>query len=226
MAKFCANCGSPLGETDRVCGNCGTPVAGFAPQAATPQAPAAQAAPTQTATKKTGDNKVIGLVAILIVAIVAVVIVANIIGSATGYKATIKKMTKALRAYDMETLDDLASSASNEIYEDWYGEDYEEQYDNMVSGTLDRFEDTVGTIKKISFKINDVSELSKRRIDSTKEDLEEYYDIDVDDIKKIMKVDLTLTVKGTKKSDTYEVNDLYLFKEGDGWKIHYGNMNF
>lgn len=27
MAKFCGNCGKPLGENDEVCGNCGTHVA-------------------------------------------------------------------------------------------------------------------------------------------------------------------------------------------------------
>ena len=27
MAKFCGNCGKPLGENNKVCGNCGTPVA-------------------------------------------------------------------------------------------------------------------------------------------------------------------------------------------------------
>lgn len=27
MAKFCGNCGKPLGENDKVCGNCGVPIA-------------------------------------------------------------------------------------------------------------------------------------------------------------------------------------------------------
>lgn len=220
MAKFCSNCGAQMEDADKVCGMCGTPVAG-ATVAATPVA-----APASNDTKKKGNNKLIGLVVAVIVAIVAIVVVVNILGNFTGYKGTLNKMTKALKNDDMDVLEDLASSLSDEMYESWYGDDYEERYEDTVSNVLDKYEDEVGNIKKITYEISDETELSDRKMEDLEEAMIENYDMDVSGLKKIVKIDLKITVKGAKKSATYNVHDLIMVKESGGWKIFYGDLSY
>ena len=155
-----------------------------------------------------------------------IVIAANVIGKFTGYRATINKMVKALQNDDVDELDELSSSISEEIYDDWYGDDYIDYYEDAVSDTLDTFEDKVGTLKKISYEITDTTEFSKRRLEDVKDALIDNYNMDVDDIKKIIEVELKLDVKGSKKSSSYNVSNLFLIKEDGGWKIYYGTLNY
>lgn len=219
MAKFCANCGAQLNDEDKVCGACGKPVAGAAP-AGNGEAAAAKEA------KAKGNGKIVALVGAAIALVVVLVIAINIIGAFTGYKGTIRKMVTALKKYDVEALAALSSSVSDEVYESWYGNDIYDKYDDKVSDVLDKYEDRVGTIKKISYEITDVTELSDRRVEEIEDNLIESYNIDVSGIKKIMTIDMTLTVKGAKKSASYSVSDLYLIKESGGWKLYYGSLNY
>ena len=59
-----------------------------------------------------------------------------------------------------------------------------------------------------------------------KDNLEDLYNMDTSGIKKVVSVDLKITVKGSKKSSTYNVNNLYMVKENSGWKVFYGNLNY
>lgn len=213
MAKFCGNCGAQMNDTDKVCGQCGTPVAG----SSVAEKPAA---------KEKGDNKIVKLIIGAIAAIVVIVIIANVAGNFTGYKNTIKKMVKALQNNDTSTLESLASSVSEETFGAWYGDDLYDFYDDKISDTLDKYEDSVGTIKKISYEITDETELSDRRLNELKDNLEDIYNMDTSVIKKVVSVDIKITVKGTKKSSTYNVSDLYMIKENSGWKIFYGNLSY
>ena len=216
MASFCGNCGAPLDDASRVCGQCGTPV----PGAQAPVPP--QGAPVTAKNKK--DTKIIALVVAAIIAIVAIVIIANVASNFTGYKGAIRKMVKALQNDDVDALETMASAISDEQYEAWYGNKFYDEYDDAIKDTLDKYEDSVGNIKKISFEITDEMEVSDRRIDDLKDELEEKYNMDTSGIKKIMNVELKITVKGSKKSSVYNVHDLYLIKEDGGWKFYYGNL--
>ncbi len=220
MAKFCSNCGAQMNDEDKVCGQCGTPVTGANVN------PAPAAAPVADEEKKKNNNKIIALIAIAIVAIVAIVVVANIASNFTGYKGTLNKMVKALKDDDTDVLVDLASSISNEVNEAWYGDDYEDYYEDAVDGVLDKYEDKVENIKKISYEITDETELSKRQMEDLEEAMIDNYDMDFSDIKKVVKVDLKITVKGSKKSGSYNVDDLIMVKEDGGWKIHYGSLSY
>lgn len=220
MTGFCGNCGNQLGETDKVCGNCGTPVQGKAPIVTD------VAVDNQKSEKKIGGNKRIKLVAVAIVAIVAIVIISNLISNNTGYNGTIKKMVKAFEKYDMTTLQGLTSEISDEKYGMWYGDELENYYEDRVSDALDNIEERVGTIKSISYEITDTTEFSERRLDKLKDELVDTYEMYVDDIKEIIQVDLKLTVKGSKKSSSYNVDKLWLIKESSGWKLLYGDLNY
>lgn len=220
MAGFCGNCGNQLGETDKVCGNCGTPVQGKAPVVTD------VAVDTQKSEKKISGSKRIKLVALAIVALVAIVIISNFISNNTGYNGTIKKMVKAFEKYDMTRLQELTSEISDEIYGMLYEDELEDYYENRVSEALDNIEERVGTIKTISYEITDTTKLSERRLDELKDNLVDTYEMYVDDIKEIVQVDLKLTVKGSKKSSSYNVDTLLLIKESGGWKLLYGDLDY
>ncbi len=216
MARFCANCGSPLGVSDRVCGNCGTPAQ---------DVPAgSQPARTQSVMANAENSRDIRKLAIIPIAVVAVivfvVVASKLVGNVTGYKGTIRKMVKAMQDYDMAELESMASSISDEIY----GSNGLNSYENMVTNVLDGYEDKVGTIDKISYEITDTSELSEIKLKQAKNILVDNYNIDVGNIKKIMHVEMILTVKGSEKSASYNVDELYLIKEGGKWKLLYGTL--
>lgn len=216
MARFCANCGGPLGVADRVCGNCGTPAQ---------DVPAGdQSVKVQNVLGKTENNKKFMKLAVIpiiaVVVIIIAIIASKVIGNVTGYKGTIRKMIKAMQDYDMVELESLASSVSDEVY----GNNEFYSYEDMVSNVLDGYEDKVGTISKISYEITDASEFSDVSLKRAKSNLVDNYNIDVGNIKEIMSIELMLTVKGSEKSASYNVDDLYLIKEGGKWKLYYGSL--
>ncbi len=214
-----------------------TPAQTEAPVAETPvqtEAPAATEAPAQTAApqaaapagKTISGKKLITIIGGALAAIFVLCIVIGVVSSMNSYKATLDKMVKALRKNDVETLEELSSSISEEVYGTWYGGDLSNYYEGQISNTLDKYEDSVGTIKKISYEITDETELSKRRVNELKDNLVDNYNMDPSDIKKVVNVSLQLTVKGSKKSSAYNVYDLHLIKESGGWKIFYGSLNY
>ncbi len=214
MAGFCSNCGLQVHDGDRVCGNCGTPIAG---------ASSAEKSTASVPAQRKNGNKIIILIGAAVCLIVLAVILSNVVGNFVGYKGTIRKMVKALQNYDMDTLESLASTINEELYRDMY-EDTSKWYETRVSSTLDKYEDKVGTIKKIDIKMIDAMELSERRVEELKDTLVDIYNMDVSEIKKVMQVEMTLTVKGAKKSASYNVNELFLIKESGGWKLFYGSL--
>jgi len=216
MAKFCANCGAEMADADRVCGQCGTP-------APADSIPAASMSGEGSVDNK--NNKIIMLVGVAIAAIVVLVIVVNVASNFTGKKGVIRKMCKAIVKEDIDTLDAIDSSISEEIYESIYGDDYLDMYEERVEDTLDKFEDKVGEIKSIKFEITDETEYSDRKLEDLEETLEDNFNMDTSDIKKVVRTDVKLTVKGKKKSASYSIDDLYLIKEKGGWKIYYGSLN-
>jgi hypothetical protein len=211
MAKFCRNCGAQMDDADRVCGQCGTPIHGVV-LADTP------------VVKNKGKDKKVKRIAGLIVAIVAIAIIFNVVGYFTGYKGAVNKMVRALKNDDTATLESLICSPEIEIMGYW---DEYDKYDELVSDTLDKYEDSVGAIKKISYEIIDETELSDRRLDEIKENLETGFTVDTSVMKKMIKIDLKITVKGASKSANYYVEDyLYMVKENSGWKIYYDSLRY
>lgn len=219
MAKFCSNCGSPMEDGDKVCGQCGTPVRVEETTSST--------APTvEKKDEKNNTTKIVKIVVVLIVLIVLGVIAANVASRFTGYNGTLRKFVKALQEDDVDALDSLSSSISEDIYSSWYGKDYFKYYEKSVDETLDTFEDKVGNIKKISYEVVDITELSDRRVNSIGDRLVDLYNSDVSEITAITRLDIKLTVKGNRKSAAYNVDELYLIKEAGKWKIYYGNLDY
>lgn len=221
MARFCANCGAAMEDGDKVCGQCGTPAVDLDSATDTNEK-----ASSNITIDKSKTTKIIKLAVALIILIVVGVIVANIVSKFTGYNGTLRKMVNALEEDDVDTLDAIASSISEDIYSAWYGDDYLDYYEKAVDEALDKFEDSVGNIKSISYEITDITELSDRRMEDIEDKLTDMYNIDTSSISKINKVEVKLTVKGSKKSASFNVDNLFLIKESGKWKIFYGSLDY
>lgn len=207
---FCGNCGAPMNDEDKVCAQCGTPV----------ENDMKMASDEMPVVKEKNKKIVIMLAAGVAVLIIIVLFGINVINSGRGYKVTLGKMVDALQNYDVSALESLASSVSDEVYSDEYGDDYYDQYEYRISEVLDKYEDKVGAIKKVSYEIANVKEISEYRLDEMKDELIDEYNMDADKITEIVLLDVRLTVKGSNKSAVYKVKDLYMIKEDGEWKIY------
>ena len=208
MAKFCANCGAPMEDGDVVCGQCGTPVSNVVKDKK-----------EQKATGEGGNNKKLGIaVAVVVIAVIAVI--ANIIGGGSGYKSTLNTMVKAIKNNDSTTIVSISSSISEDIYK---SKDYDKMIDRFLDNKLDSYEDRIdGEVKKITYEIKDKSEVTDRKLEKYKDKLSDDYNVDTNGITKMIKIDkLKLTVKGSKKSSSDSIDDLYLIKEDGKWTIFF-----
>jgi hypothetical protein len=180
--------------TDQVCPQCGTPLE-------TPQ--------------KDSADKLFRTIGTLFGAIILIAIVVNVIAANTGYQGTVKKMVKYFQNDQTKKLVGLASNLEEEIYEAW-GEDFDDYCEDKISSKRDSIEDEVGTIKKITYKINSAVAADKDELDEIEEYLDELYI--KSSIKKAYTVSLTLTVKGSKDTKDYYTSILVI-KENGKWKL-------
>lgn len=216
MAKFCGNCGTQLEDEAKVCGNCGMPVGGSADKKAS-----YEKIPGVGETKPKNKKKIAGIiVAIIVVAVLiaGVVFAIKVIPMYTGYNGTIHKIVKAYESYDMKTLSSLTSNVAVCVDE---ALGFDVNYGDSVSDRLDMYENRVGHDLKITYTIDDAYEYSERKFDKFTSLISEYYDYDASGIEKIMGIELTLTVEGSKDKAQYTVNDMLLIKENGEWKAYY-----
>ena len=202
MAKFCAKCGAHMEDSDLVCGQCGTPSGDVGPS-----------------NNSKNKGSLFAILGGAIAAIIILVVIINIVVASAGYKSTLNKMVKAIKNNDSMQLEEISSSINYEIYGSF---DYEEMLDNFLEYRLDDYEDRVdGEVRNISYEIRDKSEITGRKTEKYKDKLSDEYSIDTDSIKKMVKVKLKLTVKGSKKSISDTIEDLYLIQENGRWKIFF-----
>ena len=227
MAKFCGGCGVQMDDDARVCGQCGLPFSDDpAPAAVSPKSASGLGAQPIKNPNSKKTNKILGMIISGIVLIVVLVVSLNIVSSFTGYKGAVRKLFNAVEKYDMNTLSKLASDIVYDFHYNAFGveeTDLQDYFSEAVSQTLDKFEADAGNKIKISFTIDDSVKLSGRKLDQLLTTLEEDMDYDTRNIKKVMSVDITLMVKGSKKTSTYTIRsgELLLIKEEGGWKVYY-----
>ncbi len=215
MAKFCGICGAKLDDTARVCGYCGVPLNNEPLNNNVSSIPGVVSESEKEMAEKT--KKVFKSGAMIIVAITVLALGINILSSFTGYKGAVRKVINAFEDYDMNT---LCSCASELCY---YGNDieyFEELFEKRVADKLDFYEEELGHNLKMSFKIIDSYKLDDRNRDDLLDELEEKGAY-VDGIDTVRKVELELTVKGSKRTNTYYTDDLVMVKENGKWKVLY-----
>ena len=212
MAKFCGNCGTQLDDSANVCGNCGTPVeAGKVNNASIP------GISYMDPEKKAKIVKNAKLAMVIAIVVIVATIAFNIVSGFVGYKGVARKVMKAYKNYDIETLVSMAS----EYYYFYDNEDYVEEYfEDAVADDLDFFEDQMERKYRLSYKILDGYEMSEHKFDDLMDTLSYNSDFDADTIKKVMIVKVDVTAKAGKDTMTTPIT-LTLTKENGSWKILY-----
>jgi len=208
MGIFCGNCGARVEDTAKVCGNCGAIIQ---------QDEFASLHTTTNSRRKPNPLLLVGLAAI---AIVCIIVVLSTVSN-KGYEKLVSASVNALVEQDIDTLIELSS----DIYSASKNEDdvsqLESIYKYVAEELAERFEDEVGHRYKTSFKIEEVSEPSKRKTEKLLDYLEEYIDEDEFDLGKIKKVILAEVVVTAKKGRFSDEQTVYftMMQEGRDWKL-------
>lgn len=216
MASFCRNCGAPIEDDARVCGQCGVPVTpgGGAPKLNIPKV-GNMDSQSKEKIKKAGI-----IAGAAVVAIIVLVIAIKIVSANTGYKGTLKKFFKGLQKGNSKAMVSCLSDYLVDWGDSYSGSDIEEILDDYIDDALDELEDEVGANPRISFVVKKDSKLSDRKVEKLKEMIEDRDDdYDVDRIKAARNVDLKLKVKGRDDTQSENIDNICLVKEGGKWKI-------
>mgnify|MGYP005751013833 CR=1 FL=1 len=208
MGKFCGNCGAPLDDDANVCGQCGTPVnESFSD--------ATYFNPVDIEKRKKVKKR-IRIIVICFILIGAVIAGINIGSNFVGKKGLIRKAMKAFEEYDISTI----VSLSSDLYYYYGDEDEVESYfENNVGKILDEFENTIGYNYKLSYKIDEIYEVSGRREQELFESFKIILsDLDVSMIDKVSMADITVTIKQGERSLNRSLQ-IIMTKEGKDWKL-------
>lgn len=209
MAKFCGNCGRPMEDNAKVCGNCGTPLEEGAASKVKLEIDAPQ--------KKEKFKKKIKIIFVISMLLVIGIVAVNVVTNFTGSKGLVHKIMTAYEEYDIDALIMLSS----DIY--YYdSEDYVEQYfENSVGIDLDSFEISVGHSYKLTYEVNEIYELSERKLKDMMENIRyKYPDFDTEFIEKVVVADITVTARQGSKTMEQNVK-ITMSKENDVWRLLY-----
>ena len=217
MSQFCPKCGKPIRGNERFCGNCGASLKEERVEQAVLSG--SQLRTNGIAVDKEKIKKWIIPAGAVAVTVVIIALVASMLLNSSGYKGTVKLMAQAIQEEDAELMTSLTSSIQQDISGE---EQIYERWESAIKNDLDRYEDRVGEIKKITITITNVDEVSERRLDNAMEYIENNYNVDTSDVQKAVRVDLKEEIKGKKKSMTDREDGIYLIKEKNKWKIYFG----
>ena len=225
MSKFCGNCGTELQDGAVFCASCGqsvseTPVAPVAPVAsATPVAPVV---PENTPANAPKDKKKF-LIPAIIAAVVAVIVVV-LIFVFTGGSEPEDAVENYIDAYYNGDYDAYVDIYPDEIWE--YREkeydspmmdedEYEEEYKEDM---LVELEEEVGKNPRVSYEIIDKEELDEDELDEIRDNLNESYNLDKDDITAAYELEVKLTLKGDDGEDIQE-GTLTVYEYDGDWYV-------
>lgn len=222
MAKFCGVCGNALGESDKVCGTCGTPVPGMErTNPVNPHVAGVKKDPVTISPEDVAKIKKLAKRVIALVVLVAVIAVSGIVAfNNTGSRGLVKKVMTAYKNYE---INDLIEMSSDVYYYSYYEDYLDDYYKSVVGRTIDSIEDKVGHHPKISYKIEEIYDMTQRKSSELLDSLsEDYKDFDVDTIKKIKVAVLEIQAKGKGKKDPFRKRiELVMTQEGKDWKLLY-----
>ena len=228
MAKFCANCGAPMDDEDRVCGQCGTPAeTEGAPLRSEFTAPTPVVAGFNNANngrpvvKQESQNakvgKIIVLSALALLGLLLMFGVIKIIGNNSGENGVVGKYCKAIQKDDVELLESVTSPLYEDVA-DYYGYDIEETLQRYIDNKIETMEDKAGTLSKITYEITKSKSYNDKKMEEFIENYEDRYNSDGSDIKEVREVEVKMKAKGSKKTATFTEN-MYLIKHKSGWKV-------
>lgn len=168
--------------------------------------------------KKAKIKKTIKKVVIAVVVVTVLSIAASVGSSFVGYRGAIRKFMNAYKAENAEAMVDMTCSF---MQDEEYAEIVAYKYENRLESDFDSFDYHFDSKYSIKYEIADASKLSERQSKSVMEQLASNRlasEDDIDLVKKIMNVKVTITAKhGSDSTSTSKT--IYLAKESGGWKL-------
>ena len=238
MSKFCSNCGAQIDDQAVFCPNCGAtneaaPVAQQAPAENKAAAVAseylgkASTAVTGYVSQAKKNPKVLLVPIVAVVAIIAVIIACSLIFKYPGATGAINRYMDANMEGKSGQIKNLAPKEVWEYYDDVYEtsqKDVKEYFDDELKEDIrDDAEDDYGKNYKVTFKKKDQDDAKKDELKAVKDYLNEKFDINKDSVKKLVKVDGEMIIKGSEDDDDMDLEDRYVVKIGSKW--YYVNVN-
>lgn len=239
MAKFCGKCGAEMEEQALACPVCGEAVEVAPVEAVAPEEPAAEnpkksavngivdkiQAFTVKATAFTKDyigkakqNPKMWIAPGSIgVGIIAVIILVAVLIANSGYESALNNYGKLMTG-NIKYLEKMAPKQYWSYVEDEEDMDFDEikeEVEDTLEDRKDSLEDEYGKNVKVTFKVLDEEELSKRTLKKIQEALEDDYDMDVK-VKKGYDLYVKMTVKGSEDKETAK-QDITVVQIGSKW---------
>lgn len=255
MGKFCSKCGMEIDESTAFCSNCGAKIESV-------NMPMNGSENTSEYLPKKKNNKTVGIVACILVAVAVIIGLGSLVKAiffAGDYEDVARKYAIAVANYDLQKAYDYAIIDIEEYFDDYvkyYCDDedmsksefYEEfedefEYDGTIKSYKDILECMSSKMKeyledeygdyKVSVKVVDSNELTRRELSDAIEDLREYFEdmaypyedeLDFDDyidenkIKKGYEVDVKMTIDGEDDYDS-DTATLTVVKYKGKWKV-------
>lgn len=216
---FCKQCGAENADNAVFCKGCGAALTNADEQTA---APGQEPVQTDEKPRRRGQT----LILIGAAAVVLVILLCILFGG-KGYKTPVNKMLSGLNNADAKKVvsvlhKDILQEMMDQF--DMDKDDFEEYLDDLndnLQDMLDDLEDEYGDKIKISAKILDAEDLSKKDLKQLKEDYDVDYDLKVKDAKDLR---IKLTIKGSEDSESEKVN-LRVVKIGGSWYMDVSSMN-
>lgn len=208
---FCRNCGAQNKDDATFCQSCGAPLS------------SAEAGSTVSSVSRPAKRPNIvllgGVAAIVVVIIVALVMLMG----GQSQNDVVKKLVRGVNKGDAKAIvslmpDKMIEEACDEM--DMDKEELIDELDDQLDDMLDMINDEYDKWK-ITYKMKDPDDYSKKELRSLIEDYDDEYDLTVKDATRL-KVRLTMQADGDEESTTVSIP---VIKVGKSWYLDFANFN-
>lgn len=242
MSKFCGNCGAELNDDATFCGNCGWKSgdatkneikdAEDAPVQAADQA-SAETAPSdgKNPDKKKTAILIGGIAIVVIAAIVGFILLIGAIFGGGGAQGALNNYASAMQKPNTNNVKKIYPDEYWEAIVDAEGSEYNDE-DEAIEDFVDNLTDAIefmeedyGDNIRISIKIDKERDAKASILNDVKDTLKDRYDIAKKDVKKMVKLDCTVTIKGSEDEDELSAEG-YAIQIRNNWYIisEYGSL--
>lgn len=154
-------------------------------------------------------------------AVAVVVLIVVIILLSNAYKTPLNNYVDVMYKGKFDKIEKMAPKE----YWDWFEETYKKSADEYIDELkenkddyMEELEEIYGDNIKVSYKITDKKELSKKKIENIAEVLSDKYDIKESSVKKGYNLEYEMTVKGSE-DDTETEGEITVIKIGMTWYL-------
>ena len=232
MSKFCGNCGAELGDDATICVNCGWKSEAVAETETinaetAPEQSSSESSPADDGKKPDKKKTAIligGIAVVVIAAIVGFILLIGAIFGGGGAQGALNNYDEVMKNPTTKNVEKLAPEKYWESFvedDDSNFNDVDEVHEYFVENledAIEYFEDEFGDNIRISFKIEKEKDVKSSTLDDAKDLLKDHYDIPKKDIKKMVKLEVLLKIKGSEDEDEEETT-MYAIQIGNNWYV-------